>query len=91
MTNIIAGLQAIIENSEGRLYDHEREYLRTVILHIQGLQAVAGKASGEGSFRETVAGIPRRSDGPISQSQQQNPATALEQRNREIADGRNKR
>jgi hypothetical protein len=54
MTDIIPGLQAIIDNSEGRLYDHEREYLRTVILHIQGIRAVAGKASGEGSYRETV-------------------------------------
>ena len=71
-TDIIPGLQAIIDNSEGRLYDHEREYLRTVVLHIQGLRAVAGKASGEGSYRETVTGvqrgIPRTGNSPISSS-----------------------
>jgi hypothetical protein len=64
MTDIINGLNAIINNSEGRLYDHEREYLKTVILHIQGIRAVAGKAAAGDSFRDMTADIPRRSDEP---------------------------
>ena len=64
MTDIIPGLQAIIDNSEGRLYDAERTFLRNAINHIHGMRAVAGKASGGGSFREMTAGIPRRSDEP---------------------------
>lgn len=58
MTDIITGLQAIINNSEGRLYDHERAFLKTAIVHIQGIRAVAGKATGEGpSFAHIKSGL----------------------------------
>jgi hypothetical protein len=65
MTDIIDGLTALINNSEGRLYDHERAFLKTAIDHIHGMRVVAGKASSQaGEFREMTVGIRRRSDEP---------------------------
>ena len=64
--DIVDGLNALIKNTEGRLYDHERKFLETAVLHIQGIRAVAGKASGEGSFRDISEGIPRHIVEPLN-------------------------
>jgi hypothetical protein len=66
MTDIVAGLTALIKNTEGRLYDHERKFLDTAVLHIQGMRALTGKAEAGPTFRSITADIPRRSDEPKS-------------------------
>ena len=76
MTDIVDGLNALIKNTEGRLYDHERKFLETAVMHIQGMRAVAGKAEAGPSFREVSDTIPRRGFEPAIQSRLHNEDVA---------------